>query len=164
MEASASDLAPVANGHAHPLPPEEAAVSLVRREHLPAMWGRVAAWVAEALEASVAYEVTPGMLYARLEQGRAALLLAHCGNTLLGCAVMSVNEDERGARWCSLSACGGTVLEAWLPLMVRAIKQMAREAKAERIVIVGRRGWARLLEADAVHLHSVVLECTDLRG
>ncbi len=145
MEASYVDVEPVVR------------VTIVPTDDLAMVWPKVCQWVLLALEKSAVYDLTPGMVYARLELGEYELLTVRVDGALMGAAVLGKHTDRRGQRWLSVPTLGGGATVDWLPQMVDAIKQYARDGGAARVVFPGRPGWERWLEPHGVRKHSAVL-------
>lgn len=137
---------------------ERAAVSVVQAAALASVWPKVAHWIVAALEKTAAYELTPGMVYARLELGESFLLVVHRPDGyLLGACVLDKRCDRRGLAWLNVAALGGDGAPEWLHLMVEAIKRICRESGHARVVILGRPGWAKWLHPHGVRRKSVVM-------
>jgi hypothetical protein len=132
-------------------------VSAVPTDDLAMVWPKVVTWVVLALGKSCVCDLTPGMVYARLELGEYELLTVRVDGALMGAAVLSKNTDRHGVRWVGVPALGGGETVEWLPQMVEAIKQFARDGGAARVVFPGRMGWKRWLEPHGVRKHSVVM-------
>jgi hypothetical protein len=56
---------------------------------------------------------------------------------------------------CLITACGGTDLHRWLPLL-RRIEDYAKAEGCKRTRIIGRKGWMRVL--DGYHSDYVILD------
>lgn len=76
------------------------------------------------------------------------------GNSLLwlvleeGSAIAAVVTDlllTDDEKLCFITACGGSRMRRWLPLIAK-IEAYARAERCTRVRILGRRGFARLLE------------------
>jgi hypothetical protein len=85
--------------------------------------------------------------YAPVEQavhaGRALLWLAIEGETILAAAVTELHQTE-WRKVCVIVACGGKTRARWLHLLGR-IEEFARAEGCSATRIVGRKGWARVL-------------------
>jgi hypothetical protein len=132
-------------------------VSIVPVDDLAMVWPKVCQWILLALEKSPIYDLTPGMVYARLELGEYELMTARVDGALMGAAVLAKHTDRRGMRWVGVPALGGGATVEWLPQMVEAVKQFARDGNAARVMFPGRPGWERWLEPHGVHKHSAVM-------
>lgn len=132
-------------------------ISAVPLAEVGSVWPKVSHWLIPALEKAPAYDLTPGMLYRWLETGECVLLVVHQGLELMGAAVLGKSTDKRGMRYLSMPAVGGDRLAAWCGLMAEAVRQVARDAGMQRVVLQGRPGWWRWLQPHGVRRHAVVL-------
>jgi hypothetical protein len=71
------------------------------------------------------------------------------------CAGSTALQDVDAGRVCVITACGGSNMKLWLPLLSK-IEQYARDEKCIAVRIYGRRGWLRVL--DGYHETNVVLD------
>ncbi|MCA6121916.1 hypothetical protein J6500_08385 [Bradyrhizobium sp. WSM 1704] len=76
--------------------------------------------------------------------GRSLLWLAWNGYTVEAAAATVLINTEIG-KVCIITACGGTGMKRWLPLL-DGIETYARAEGCERVRIYGRKGWLRVLD------------------
>jgi hypothetical protein len=86
--------------------------------------------------------------------GDALLWLCVEGSEIL-CAGSTSLQDVDAGRVCVITACGGTNMHSWKPLLSK-IEQYARDEKCICVRIYGRKGWLRALEG--YHETNVVLD------
>lgn len=86
--------------------------------------------------------------------GDALLWLCVDGGEIL-CAGSTALQDVDAGRVCVITACGGTDMKCWTPLLTK-IEQYAKDEKCIAVRIYGRKGWARML--DGYHETNVVLD------
>jgi len=75
--------------------------------------------------------------------GRSLVWLAWNGRTVEAAAATVLIKSEIG-KVCIITACGGTDMRRWLPL-IGQIESYARNEGCERVRIYGRKGWLRAL-------------------
>jgi len=124
----------------------------VHPEHVPAIWPLVA----DRLRA--AYLRTDLGHTADLERdvlhGDGVLWLATSGSEILAAAVALLVRTDRHLV-CQITACGGQNAGRWIDL-IAGIEAWAKAEGAAKVRILGRSGWAGLLEHYRVK--SIVLE------
>jgi hypothetical protein len=76
--------------------------------------------------------------------GRSLLWLAWNGRAVEAAAATILINSEIG-KVCIITACGGTDMKRWLPLIGK-IEKYARDEGCTRVRIFGRKGWLRVLE------------------
>lgn len=59
---------------------------------------------------------------------------------------------------CEIVALGGSGLDVWKTAVDSAIVEYAKAEGCDRVRLVGRPGWARVLEGDGYHQVGVILE------
>jgi hypothetical protein len=86
--------------------------------------------------------------------GHGLLWLACDGSKILAAMTTSLVSTDRD-KVCILTACGGSEMMQWLPLL-RKIEAYAKDEGCGCVRIYGRKGWARLL--DGYRVEHVILE------
>lgn len=86
--------------------------------------------------------------------GDALLWLATTGTEIEAAASTSLQDVDAG-RVCVLTACGGSNMNHWLPLLLK-IEKYAKDEGCFCVRIYGRKGWLRAL--DGYHETNVVIE------
>jgi hypothetical protein len=86
--------------------------------------------------------------------GKGLLWLAWDGERILAAATTALMRTDADLV-CILTACGGSAMNDWLPLLSK-IEQYARNEGCACVRIHGRKGWARLL--DGYRVEHVILE------
>ncbi|MGY4159038.1 hypothetical protein ACVINW_004880 [Bradyrhizobium sp. USDA 4461] len=76
--------------------------------------------------------------------GRGLLWLAWDGKAIAAAATTVLINSDIG-KVCVITACGGTGMMRWLPLL-EGIEAYAREEGCVRVRIYGRKGWLRVLD------------------
>jgi len=76
--------------------------------------------------------------------GRSLLWMAWNGRTVESAAATILINSEIG-KVCIVTACGGSDMKRWLPLIGR-IETYAKAEGCRRVRIYGRKGWLRVLE------------------
>ncbi|WFU35664.1 hypothetical protein QA635_15145 [Bradyrhizobium brasilense] len=76
--------------------------------------------------------------------GRGLLWLAWDGRAIQAAATTVLINSEIG-KVCVITACGGTGMKRWLPLL-NGIESYARDEGCTRVRIYGRKGWLRVLD------------------
>ena len=76
--------------------------------------------------------------------GRSLLWMAWNGRTVESAAATILINSEIG-KVCIITACGGSDMKRWLPL-IDQIEAYARREGCKRVRIYGRRGWLHVLE------------------
>ena len=76
--------------------------------------------------------------------GRSLLWVAWNGHGIEAAAATILINSEIG-KVCIITACGGSGMKHWLPL-IRRIEDYARNEGCARVRIYGRKGWLRVLE------------------
>jgi len=133
---------------------------VTRSEAVLALKGeKVRAWIEASLEYSgigIAYErmlegTTRGLYLVGLVRVdgelRAVLVLE---SLLIGGPVGKV---------VSVLIAGGDGMKEWISTLADAVKLAARTVGAQKIVVIGRPGWQRILEAEGLIKTGVVMEC-----
>jgi len=123
------------------------------------LWPQCVSYVAEALSHSVQHEWSSSEVYARIERGEFLLAVVASGRSVIGAIVFDIATDPRGRKYVAVVCCGGRDLAQWLGGLVALCKHLALMAQAQRIVIVGRRGWARILRHYRLRVEAVIAGC-----
>ena len=124
--------------------------------NLRAIWPRVVTFIAAALEHSLQHEWTTSEVYERIDRGQFLLaVVARDGDVIAG-QVFEIGTDPGGQKYVAIVCSGGLDMFTWLPGMVALGKFLAVRADAKKVVILGRRGWARVLQRYGLKIHSVV--------
>lgn len=76
--------------------------------------------------------------------GRSLLWLAWNGRTIESAAATVLINSEIG-KVCIITACGGSDMKRWLPL-IEQIETYARGEGCKRVRIYGRKGWLHVLD------------------
>ena len=76
--------------------------------------------------------------------GRSLLWLAWDGRTVESAAATVLINSEIG-KVCIITACGGSDMKRWLPLIAE-IESYARDEGCKRVRIYGRKGWRHVLD------------------
>jgi hypothetical protein len=76
--------------------------------------------------------------------GHSLLWLAWNGHEIQAAATTILIKSEIG-KVCVITACGGTQMKHWLPLL-DGIEAYARDEGCTRVRIYGRKGWLRVLD------------------
>jgi hypothetical protein len=125
-------------------------------ETLRRAWPHVRDYVASALEHSVQHELTADDIFERLERGRYKLALVLRHGTCIGAQVFDHGTDPKGHKFVAIVCCGGMDMEQWIGGMVALGKKLAELASADRVVIMGRRGWAGVLRAYGLEVRAII--------
>lgn len=86
--------------------------------------------------------------------GDSLLWLAWDGERIMAAASTLLTETETD-RICTMTACGGSDMREWLPLLER-IETYAKDEGCSIFRIFGREGWLRIL--DGFHKTAIVIE------
>jgi len=116
------------------------------------VWGEVGPILARALDRQSAY--TLGDVRALLETSDAQLWVARTDGALLGAAVTKVFDFPQ-ERVVEVWLAAGDGFSRW-GRFLKDIEEWAATIGAKRVRIIGRRGWARVL--DGYEVTSVVLD------
>lgn len=130
-------------------------VELARRRtyHVPPgnlfeqVWPSVEPWLAEAMKHARQHMMTTDDLADGCRSGEFALLLMRSESDKIAAAAVI----SRGFRpfdhepYIALMACGGSLMEEWLPDLVGDMKAIGRSAGASEIMILGRPSWRKVL-------------------
>jgi hypothetical protein len=76
--------------------------------------------------------------------GRGLLWVAWNGRTVESAAATVLINSEIG-KVCIITACGGSDMKRWLPL-IEQIESYARDEGCKRVRIYGRKGWLHVLD------------------
>jgi hypothetical protein len=123
---------------------------------LEILWPLVVDYLTAALVQSMQHEWTPEEMRERIERGEFILALVARGNEVIGGQVFNIATDPQGRKYVAIMCSGGRDMWEWLPGMVSLGKHLALMAGAERVVVVGRRGWARVLRRYGLKVNAVV--------
>lgn len=86
--------------------------------------------------------------------GDALLWICWDGKQIL-CAGSTQLQDTDAGKVCVITACGGTDMHRWLPLLSK-IEQYAKDQGCICTRIFGRKGWLRVLEG--YQMKNVIME------
>lgn len=113
----------------------------VAPELIEAIWPIAEPFVARSYKHN--FQRVPDELATELAQGTKLLWLACEGQRVLG-AIVTMLFDTIEGRALKMLECGGDEMAAWMHLHER-IEQYAKNEGCSRVLIEGRRGWARQL-------------------
>ncbi|WP_197327733.1 hypothetical protein, partial [Ralstonia solanacearum] len=85
-----------------------------------------------------------GDIAADVLSGRSLLWFAWNGNAIEAAATTVLINSDIG-KVCIITACGGSGMKRWLPLL-DGIEAYARDEGCTRVRIYGRKGWLRVLD------------------
>jgi len=120
------------------------------------VWPFVRDYLAAALEFSVQNEWTADQVFERIERGQYLLAIVLRGGAVIGAQVFEHGTDAHGKRYVASVCTGGVDLEEWLGGMVAICKRLAELAHADRVVIMGRRGWGLALRAYGLEVRTII--------
>jgi len=86
--------------------------------------------------------------------GDALLWVCWDGEKILCAGSTSLQQTDKG-KVCLITACGGTDMHRWLPLLSK-IEQFARDEGCKCTRIIGRKGWQRVLKG--YQMQNVILD------
>lgn len=135
------------------------AFGLIAPDQVTAWWEKLAPWIAQALEFSVAGRLSIGDVLGAARDGEMMLLLIgdQEQSAWVGVAVLQVTADGDGVPVINVVALSGSGLGQWSAALMRILIEIARVAKARRITATGRPGWARAMrQHGCVHRASVI--------
>jgi hypothetical protein len=105
----------------------------------PALWPFAESFLSRAVKRCGTW--TLAQIAAGVADGRYLLWFAVEGDSAYGAAVTRIIAPPRT---CHVIACGGQG-HGQLPQLLSTIEEYARHKDCERVMIEGRRGWARVL-------------------
>jgi hypothetical protein len=122
--------------------PEKAELVCIDPERVREVWPHVSALIKAAcyrtrLNAFVDIE-------ADILAGRSLLWIAWNGSTVESAAATILINSEIG-KVCIITACGGSDMKRWLPL-IGEIEAYAKREGCKRVRIYGRKGWLHVLD------------------
>ena len=120
------------------------------------LWPRVYTFLAMALAHSHQHEWTADEIYQRINCGEFLLAVAIRDDEIIGAQVFDTGTNPKGQKYVAIVCSGGRDMAAWLPGMVALGKHLATLAGATSVVILGRRGWARVLRQYGLRVHAVI--------
>lgn len=133
----------------------ERQVALVPLGLLDVAWLRCREWIEAALAFSQQHQLSVDEVYARLADGEFLLLLMTGPDAMArdaaptdvrACAVISREVSaQTGRPNIALICAGGAGLDSWIAPLYRAVCDLARAEGCDRVLIVGRPGWRRVL-------------------
>lgn len=95
----------------------------------------------------------------RVAGGEYRVAMIRCGSELAGVLVLEMLDTGTPPRkTLSVVVAGGERMSEWLYPMNRALREIARAHKCERVVIAGRPGWERALRRLGWEKVGVILE------
>lgn len=125
-------------------------------ETLRRAWPFVRDYIAAALSHSVQNEWTAEDVFERLERGQFKLAMVLRDGVCIGAQVFDHGTDVHGARYVAIVCSGGIDMETWIGGMVALGKKLAELANAEKVVIMGRRGWGAVLRAYGLEVRAII--------
>jgi hypothetical protein len=138
-------------------------VGVCNDEGLQVAWPRVREWI----DAALAHSLQDALSLADVEQrlaSREYLLVIVAepaqgsdGHQLTGAAVLSIERNLGRPSAVMVLACGGRRMDGWLGELVEAVRKIAIAAGVERIILIGRPGWQRVLKGFKVEHRASVL-------
>lgn len=97
----------------------------------------------------------PEDLLQELETGTRLLWVVVTDEATIVAAMMTQLFEMRSGRVCKMMECGGSRLDEWKHMRA-AIEQYAKREGCDRVMVIGRPGWAAIL--DDYRTTAVVLE------
>lgn len=123
---------------------------------LDRIWPSVYTYLALALAHSHQHEWTATEIYQRISSGEFLLAVAFRGVEVVGAQVFDIGVNPKGQKYVAIVCSGGKEMVSWLPGMVALGKHLAQMAGATSVVILGRRGWSRVLRQYGLRVHAVL--------
>lgn len=123
---------------------------------LDRVWPAVSGYLDAALKESLQHEWTGEEVHARLASGQYLLAVARHDSAIMGAMVFDRGLDARGRKYVAMVCCGGFDMHEWLPGLVALCKKLCELQGADRIIVMGRRGWERILYRYGLRVHAVV--------
>jgi hypothetical protein len=125
-------------------------------EALRRAWPHVRDFIASALEHSMQHEWTPEQIFEKCERGQFKLALVLRHGSCIGAQVFDHGVDPKGERFVSIVCSGGFDMDQWIGGMVALGKKLAELAGADKVVVVGRRGWGAVLRAYGLETRAII--------
>jgi len=122
---------------------------------LEALWPKCEPLVCEAMRYSASRDWTGGEVRARLQSGEWKLVTVDLAGELIGVQIFGWGTDPLGRRYVGVVCCAGQDMQSWIGGMVKLGRDLAVMAGADRVVIQGRPGWARVLRGWGLKVQSI---------
>jgi hypothetical protein len=119
-------------------------------------WPHVRDYIGAALEHSMQHEWTPDDIFQKLERGEFKLAMVLRQGACIGAQVFDNGVDAKGQRYVGIVCSGGMDMHEWIGGMVALGKKLAELASADRVIVVGRRGWGSVLRAYGLEVHAII--------
>lgn len=101
------------------------------------------------VEAALAHDpyndITMEGVQHQIEHGYCQVLIAVDGEQLLGATLITVNANNAGERELHVVATAGENVRGWLPILIEALRDIARAENAVRVTMSGRPGWGKVV-------------------
>lgn len=137
---------------------DEPEVCAVQRDNLKDYWPKVRGWIEASLLHSLQHELRPDEVLARCLNGEYLMLVYAVQRfRLVGVQILTKNTDPAGKPYIAVVCAGGVEIEKWARLGVVTCRQIARDAGADKLIMMGRPGWRPMLAAFGGRLHAVVM-------
>jgi hypothetical protein len=125
-------------------------------EVLTRAWPHVRDYIGAALAHSMQHEWNTDDIFVRLERGQFKLAMVLRQGVCIGAQVFDHGVDPKGQRYVSVVCSGGMDMHEWIGGMVALGKKLAELANADKVVVVGRRGWGAVLRAYGLEVHAII--------
>jgi hypothetical protein len=123
---------------------------------LDVVWPYVRDYLDAALRESVRNELTIERLHDRIAAGVFLLAVIVRGGAVIGAQVFERGTDPQGRRFVASVCTGGFDMADWLSGLVALGKKLCELHEAERFVMIGRRGWERVMHGHGMRIRAVI--------
>jgi hypothetical protein len=133
----------------------EPQVAIVPPGLIDAAWPACRDWIEAALASTQQHEMSLDTVYERLQDREYLLLLMTSPGVVArdsglaeirACAVVAISVSaQSGKSYLGLIGAGGRGAHEWVGPLYRALRDLAIAEGCDRVLVVGRPGWRRLL-------------------
>ncbi len=121
------------------------------------LWSEIEPYIIQALEYDLYASTSTEKIKKQVSTGFARVLLCTEGDSIMSATIVQLHRNTKQERVLHVVTTAGTNSTAWMPALVEAWKEIARQEQCDAITLAGRPGWARKMKQFGFRTEQIVM-------